>query len=131
MDARSRIRVQRMNIKLSPQMKEKWMKLAPILALGRLSVQVARAAMDKANPIRALSDYGDRPARVENVLQSVRSSRDYADCAACQGASRLERSGVLEPMSISHSRLEVLLDRAIREYCDTIWNVRPVRIALD
>ena len=22
-------------------------------------------------------------------------------------------------------------DRAIREYCDTIWNVRPVRIALD
>jgi len=22
-------------------------------------------------------------------------------------------------------------DRAIREYCDAIWNVRPVRIALD
>jgi hypothetical protein len=31
---------------------------------------------------------------------------------------------------LAHAR-EFSSDRAIREYCDEIWNVAPVRIALD
>ena len=60
---------------------------------------------------------------------------DYADCVACQ-----ERLGAAWNDPECWSRMSILniaragkfsSDRAIREYCDTIWNVRPVRIALD
>jgi glycogen phosphorylase len=74
---------------------------------------------------------------VENLLQSdpFLVLADYADYVACQ-----ERVAAAWNDPERWSRMSILntaragkfsSDRAIREYCDAIWNVRPVRIALD
>ena len=74
---------------------------------------------------------------VENLLQSdpFLVLADYADYVACQ-----ERVGAAWNDPERWSRMSILntaragkfsSDRAIREYCDAIWNVRPVRIGLD
>src|SRR4030095_7630113 len=74
---------------------------------------------------------------VENLLQSdpFLVLADYADYVACQ-----ERVSAAWNDSERWTRMSILntaragkfsSDRAIREYCRDIWNVRPVRIALD
>ena len=74
---------------------------------------------------------------VENLLQSdpFLVLADYADYAACQ-----ERVSAAWNDPERWTRMSILntaragkfsSDRAIREYCDEIWNVAPVRIALD
>ena len=83
---------------------------------------------------------GDREmfrALVENLLHSdpFLVLADYADYVACQ-----ERVSAAWMQPERWTRMSILntaragrfsSDRAIREYCDEIWNVRPVRIALD
>ena len=60
---------------------------------------------------------------------------DYADYAACQ-----ERVGATWKDAERWTRMSILntarsgkfsSDRAVREYCDEIWSVRPVKVALD
>jgi starch phosphorylase len=60
---------------------------------------------------------------------------DYADYVACQ-----ERVNAAWQDEEHWTRMSILntarggkfsSDRAVREYCDNIWNVKPVRIALD
>ncbi len=74
---------------------------------------------------------------VENLLQSdpFLVLADYADYVACQ-----ERVSAAWKDPERWTRMSILntaragkfsSDRAIREYCDEIWNVAPVRIALD
>ena len=74
---------------------------------------------------------------VENLLQSdpFLVLADYADYVACQ-----ERVSAAWKDPDRWTRMSILntaragkfsSDRAIREYCDAIWNVRPVRIALE
>ena len=74
---------------------------------------------------------------VENLLQSdpFLVLADYADYVACQ-----ERVSAAWKDPERWTRMSILntaragkfsSDRAIREYCDAIWNVRPVRIALE
>jgi glycogen phosphorylase len=83
---------------------------------------------------------GDRDmfrALVENLLHSdpFLVLADYADYVACQ-----ERVSAAWQDPKRWTRMSILntaragkfsSDRAIREYCDQIWKVRPVRIALD
>ena len=74
---------------------------------------------------------------VENLLQSdpFLVLADYADYAACQkrvsaawnNPERWTRMSILNTARAG----KFSSDRAIREYCDEIWNVAPVRIALD
>ncbi len=74
---------------------------------------------------------------VENLLGSdpFLVLADYADYVACQ-----ERVSAAWKDEERWTRMSILntaragrfsSDRAIREYCDKIWNARPVRIALD
>jgi starch phosphorylase len=79
---------------------------------------------------------GIRPL-VDNLLQSdpFLVLADFADYVACQ-----ERVSAAWNDPKHWTRMSILntaragefsSDRAIREYCDRIWNVSPVRIALD
>jgi len=84
--------------------------------------------------------HGDREMfrpLVENLLHSdpFLVLADYADYVACQ-----ERVSAAWTDPKRWTRMSILntarsgkfsSDRAIREYCDEIWNVQPVRIALD
>jgi starch phosphorylase len=74
---------------------------------------------------------------IENLLHSdpFLVLADYAEYVACQ-----ERVSAAWKDPNRWTRMSILntarsgkfsSDRAIREYCDQIWNVRPVRIALD
>jgi starch phosphorylase len=74
---------------------------------------------------------------VDNLLQSdpFLVLADFADYVACQ-----ERVSAAWNDPKRWTRMSILntaragkfsSDRAIREYCDRIWNVSPVRIALD
>jgi starch phosphorylase len=84
--------------------------------------------------------HGDREMfrpLIENLLHSdpFLVLADYAEYVACQ-----ERVSTAWKDPNRWTRMSILntarsgkfsSDRAIREYCDHIWNVRPVRIALD
>ncbi len=84
--------------------------------------------------------HGDREMfrlLVENLLHSdpFLVLADYAEYVACQ-----ERVSAAWKDPKRWTRMSILntarsgkfsSDRAIREYCDEIWNVQPVRIALD
>jgi starch phosphorylase len=74
---------------------------------------------------------------IENLLHSdpFLVLADYAEYVACQ-----ERVSVAWKDPNRWTRMSILntahsgkfsSDRAIREYSDQIWNVQPVRIALD
>ena len=97
----TRIRVQRMNIKLPPG------------SLYRAAV-VALAVWVLHSFVQAL----------------------LAACVAAIASWPLYkrfRGAIGTPRRLEHDVLAIHTpdDRAIREYCNTIWNVRPVRIALD
>jgi starch phosphorylase len=72
---------------------------------------------------------------VEDLLQSdpFLVLADYADYVACQDrvSAAWKDPGHWARMSILNTARagKFSSDRAIREYCDTIWNVRPVKIA--
>ena len=83
---------------------------------------------------------GDREV-VRPLVENLRQSdpflvlADYADYVACQ-----ERVSAAWQDPERWTRMSILntaragkfsSDRAIREYCDEIWNVQPVKIALD
>ena len=74
---------------------------------------------------------------VENLLQSdpFLVLADYADYVACQErvSAAWKDPGRWTRMSILNTARagKFSSDRAIREYCDAIWNVRPVRITLE
>jgi glycogen phosphorylase len=84
--------------------------------------------------------HGDREMfrpLIENLLHSdpFLVLADYAEYVACQ-----ERVSAAWKDPMRWTRMSILntarsgkfsSDRAIREYCDEIWNVQPVRIALD
>lgn len=74
---------------------------------------------------------------VENLLQAdpFLVLADYADYAACQErvSAAWQDSRRWTRMSIFNTACagKFSSDRAIGEYCDQIWKIRPVRIALD
>ena len=74
-------------------------------------------------------------ARSEEAFVLMAHEPDYADYVACQ-----ERVGSAWQNGEHWARMSILntarsgkfsSDRAVREYCDDIWNVKPLRITLD